>query len=165
MYRAIVVTFGVLIIFAMVFVVTLMARKKQINNINPYNKEFQLHQNDIINNGYDISYNKQPPSIQKGEDLIYQLNAKMSDINFEHENPETEPEFSTIWITNERLIVERKGKTNQNYSFIFSDIHGFEFELKKNKSIFLFDYKDQTHKFEIKDMYSMALIELKIKSG
>ena len=165
MHRAIVVTFGVLIVFAMVLVVTIMVRKKQTHNTNPQYEEFQMYQEDMMNSGYDIFYDSEPSCIKKGEDLIYQLRAKMSDVNFELEDPETKPEPSTLWVTNERLVIERRGKGKQNYAFPFGDIGGFEFELEKNKYIFLFDYKGDTYKFETKDIYALALIELKVKIG
>ncbi|CAM9138295.1 PH domain-containing protein [Mycoplasma todarodis] len=165
MHRAIVVTFGVLIVFAMVLVVTIMVRKKQTHNTDPQYEEFQTYQEDMMNNGYDIFYDSEPSDLQKGEDLIYQLRTKMSDVDFERENPETKPEPTTIWITNKRLTVERRGKKKKNYSFAFSGINDFEFELEKNKYTFLFDYEDQTYKFETKDIYALALIELKVKIG
>ncbi len=164
MHRAIVVTVGVLVVFAMVVVVTLMVRKKQSNNnINPYDTEFKEYQEDMMNNGYDIYYDSEPTNLQKEEDLIYQLRAKMSDVNFELDSPETKPEPTTLWVTNKRLIVERRGKAKKSYSFNFDEIQGFEFELEKNKYVFLFEYKEQIYKYETRDIYAVALIELKTR--
>ncbi len=164
MHRAIVVTVGVLVVFAMVVVVTLMVRKKQsYNNVNSYDTEFKEYQEDMMNNGYDIYYDSEPTNLQKEEDLIYQLRAKMSDVNFELDFPETKPEPATLWATNKRLIVERRGKIKQSYSFNFDEIHGFEFELEKNKYVFLFEYEEQIYKYETRDIYAVALIELKTR--
>ncbi|TCG11259.1 PH domain-containing protein [Mycoplasma todarodis] len=164
MYRAIVVTVGVLVVFVMVLAITMMVRKKQVsNNFNPYLEEFESYQEDMMKNGYDISYESQPATMNDTEDLIYQLRSKISDVDFNLEAPETKPEPCTLWITNERLIAERRGVSKQSYAFEFEEIKEFEFELEKNKHAFIFEYKKQLFKFEVKDIYALALIELKTR--
>ncbi len=165
MYRAIVVTVGVLVVFGIVVIVTLITRKRQnINNVDPYLEEFEIYQEDMIKNGYEISYDSEPTNLHKKEDLIYQLRAKVSNIYFEKEDPETKADPCTLWVTDKRLIIERRGKIKENSSFDFAHIKEFEFELEKNNYVFLFEYKSNIFKFETKDIYAIALIEIKTRN-
>ncbi len=164
MYRTIAVTVGVLVVFGIVLAVTLMTRKTHIkNNFEPYLEEFETYQEDMLKNGYDIYYESEPVILEKEEDLIYQLGAKISDVDFNLDIPETKPVFCTLWITNKRLIVEKRGDSKQEYLFDFNKVKEFEFELAKGKHIFIFEYMEELFKFEVKDIYALALIELKTR--